>query len=80
MVNQGDSASRLIHPFQGTREEAADELERLLKLSIKDQMVADVPVGAFLSAVDSSTVAALMQSLAPGKSQDIYHRNDGERL
>ena len=51
--------------FQGSEEEATSELERLLKEAIADQMVADVPVGAFLSSgIDSTTVVALMQSLS----------------
>lgn len=56
------------HLFTGSETEAAKELERLLKASVKEQMVADVPVGAFLSAgIDSSTIVALMQSLSSRK-------------
>lgn len=42
--------------------EAATELLRLMDQAVERQMVADVPVGAFLSGgLDSSTIVALMQ-------------------
>jgi asparagine synthase (glutamine-hydrolysing) len=51
-------------------EEAIDELERLFSQSISGQLVADVPLGAFLSGgLDSSTVVAFLQRASSGPVQ-----------
>ena len=50
-------------PFSGTEAEAVEALEMVLRNATAQQVVADVPVGAFLSGgIDSSTIVALMQA------------------
>ncbi|TNJ66709.1 asparagine synthase (glutamine-hydrolyzing) [Paenibacillus hemerocallicola] len=57
-VNSSKSAQ-----FTGGDAEAVEKLDSLLKEAVSQQMVADVPLGAFLSGgIDSSAIVALMQS------------------
>lgn len=67
-------------PFSGTKEEIVDALALQLGDAVERQMMADVPLGAFLSGgVDSSTIVALMQSRSskPVKTFSIGFYEEG---
>ena len=82
------ATSGLQNPFAGSENDAVIELEKRLAQSVRSRMMADVPLGAFLSGgLDSSAVVALMQSQSSrpiqtfclGSSFDDYNEAEHAR-
>ncbi|ARP66984.1 asparagine synthase (glutamine-hydrolyzing) [Mesorhizobium sp. WSM1497] len=68
------------NPATGTDEDLVDELDNRLRLAVRERMMADVPLGGFLSGgIDSSAVIALMQaqSCKPVRSFTISFAEGG---
>ena len=74
------AANGLENPFDDDPQACTDALDALMRGVVRDQMVADVPIGAFLSGgIDSSLVVGMMQaeSARPVRTFSIGFREAG---
>ncbi|MDO9488657.1 MAG: asparagine synthase (glutamine-hydrolyzing) [Sphingomonadaceae bacterium] len=81
IVEDGRIRKRWAHyvmPYDGTRTSAPPaeveaELAARVETAVRRQLVADVPVGAFLSGgLDSSAIVAMMRRIQPGQKIDCF--------
>jgi asparagine synthase (glutamine-hydrolysing) len=64
------AAAAKANPLEGSDGELLDRLDDVLKDSVRRRLVADVPLGAFLSGgIDSSLIVALMQEVGGGQTK-----------
>ena len=55
----------IIKKYEGSDNDAVNDLEHLVVNSVEKQMISDVPIGAFLSGgIDSSLIVSIMQKLS----------------
>ena len=81
IVRNGDIVHRWFHydlPYTGKVNNASEvtlaiELQQHLETAVRRQLVADVPVGAFLSGgLDSSAIVAMMRKINPEQPINAY--------
>jgi asparagine synthase (glutamine-hydrolysing) len=66
-----------LEPGHGSSREYADQVAQALGAAVKKRLIADVPVGAFLSGgIDSSIVAGLMSQEQPARTFSISFREE----
>ena len=75
-------------PFEGSEESMLDQIDEVIGSAVSDRMIADVPLGAFLSGgIDSSLIVAMMQerSAVPiktftiGFNEELFDESDAAR-
>ena len=67
----------VLEPMDGTEDEFADRLKQALAAAVRKRLVADVPVGAFLSGgIDSTIIAGLMSGFQPARTFSISFREE----